>query len=134
MAQNPATYYGLDVACVSDADELFSEAEGVQVIFQDAVHRLTVQSVLGPGGDDWGFDCRKLIGMKQKDLTRMQPTLIEVLTRDDRILTADVTLTETKTNGLIDAEIAVHCETDEGPFDFTSPISSITTASLEAIQ
>lgn len=131
MATNPATYYGLDLACVSDADELFSDAVGVDIVRQDAIHRLTTDSVLGPNGDDWGYDCRKLLGMKSDELPRMQPTIIEVLTRDDRIETADVTLESANNNGMHDVVITVQCETALGPFEFTKFVTELTLEYLE---
>jgi hypothetical protein len=132
MATNPATYYGVELACVSDADELFSEVVGIGVVRQDAIHRLTVESVLGPNGDDWGYDCRKLLGMKSDELVRMQPTIIEVLTRDDRIETADVTLESViNPNGMHDVKITVQCETALGPFEFTRFVSELTLEYLE---
>lgn len=132
MATNPETYYGLDLACVSDADELFSGVVGVDTVRQDAIHRLTTESVLGPGGDDWGYDCRKLLGMKSDELARMQPTIIEVLTRDDRIETADVTLEASiNSNSMSDVTITVQCETVLGPFEFTKFVSELTLEYLE---
>lgn len=131
MATNPATYYGTDVACVNDADEMFSEAVGLPVVVQDALHRLTVDSVLGPNGDDWGYDCRKLSGMKAAELVLMQPTLIEVLTRDDRIEGADVELTAVETNGLTDTRIDITLYTAEGPFTLTRMVSELTVNDLE---
>ena len=131
MATNPATYYGVELACVSDADELFTDAIGIDVVRQDALHRLTTDSVLGPGGDDWGYDCRKLLGLKSIELTRMQPTIIEVLTRDDRIDSADVTLETATNNGMADVRITAQCETALGPFEFTKFVSELTLEYLE---
>jgi hypothetical protein len=131
MATNPETYYGSDLACINDADEMFSEAVGLPVVVQDALHRLTCDSVLGPNGDDWGFDCRNLSGMKSSELVMMQPTLIEVLTRDDRIESADVELTAVEANGLTDTQIAATLYTAEGPFSFTRLISELTVTDLE---
>jgi hypothetical protein len=131
MATNPDTYYGVDIACIADADELFSEVSGIALVAQDMIHRLTVTSILGPDGDDWGYDCRTLLGAQQETLTRMQPTIVEVVTRDDRVLTADVTLTSVTHNGLSDIQIRIEAETEFGPFTLTSPISELTTYDLE---
>ena len=131
MATNPETYYGSDLACINDADEMFSEAVGLPVVVQDALHRLTCDSVLGPNGDDWGFDCRNLSGMKASELVMMQPTLIEVLTRDDRIESADVELTAVEANGLTDTQISATLYTAEGPFSFTRMVSELTVTDLE---
>lgn len=131
MATNPASYYGTDLACINDADELFSEVSGINLIIQDTIHRITTTSVLGPGGDDWGYDLRNLLGASTAELARMQPTITEVIQRDDRIDTADVTLTATITNGLADIDVRIECTTALGPFTLTRPLSELTTLDLE---
>ena len=127
MATNTPASYGRDIRCVNDADELWSEAEGVEIIFQDAIHVLTCDDFLGPKGDGRGFDVGKLIGKRQAELTSYGHILTEVLTRDERILTADVTLTEKKNAaGMIDCELAVSCMTAQGPFGFVKFASELT--------
>lgn len=132
MALNPAQDYGVDVACVVDADELFSEAEGVDVVAQDALHAITQEDFLGPGGDGRGIDVRKFIGANQTFLNSQQPLVAEVLERDDRITHADVVLTAIMSNGLADVQIQITGFTDEGPFTFTRKISDLKAADLEA--
>lgn len=131
MASNPAEYYGTDIACVADADELFSEVTGLDVVVQDAIHRITTDHILGPNGIDWGYDCRKLLGGTDRDLRLAQPIITEVLTRDDRVETADVSLTSMSRNGIVDAELTVTLYTAYGPFTFTRLISELTTTELE---
>ena len=133
MSKNPDEYYGRDLACISDADELFSEASGIAVVVQDAIHRITTDHILGTNGIDWGYDCRRLLGAKQRELTLAQPTIAEALTRDDRIESADVTLTQVTTDGLIDATLDVTLYTAFGPFSFTTALSEITTLDLEQL-
>lgn len=134
MATNPASYYGRDVACVLDADELFTEAVGIDVVRQDAIHRITTDDVLGDDGTGslmvvgWGFDCRRLLGLSTLKLTAHQPILAEVLTRDQRVQQADVTLTPVRTNGLADVALFARCVTALGPFEIV--IKSI--ANLDA--
>jgi hypothetical protein len=123
--------YGRDVRCVADCDSLFSEAEGLDIVFQDAIHRITTENVLGPGGDGWGKDCRKLIGMTQPELLAQQPLYAEALERDERINSADVTLSAITHNGLADVQIAATCYTDLGPFSFVKPVSELTAADIE---
>lgn len=132
MAQNPAQDYGVDVACVVDADEFFSEAEGVDVVMQDALHAITQEDFLGPGGDGRGIDVRKFIGANQTFLTSQQPLITEVLERDERITHADVVLTAITANGLADVQIEITGFTDAGPFTLTRKISDLTAADLEA--
>jgi hypothetical protein len=132
MAQNPAQDYGVDIACVVDADEFFSEAEGVDVVMQDALHAITQEDFLGPGGDGRGIDVRKFIGANQTFLTSQQPLITEVLERDERITHADVVLTAIAANGLADVQIEITGFTDAGPFTLTRKISDLTAADLEA--
>lgn len=132
MAQNPAQDYGHDLACVVDADELFSEAEGVDVVAQDALHAITQEDFLGPGGDGRGIDVRKFIGANQTFLTSQQPIVVEVIERDERITHADVVLTAITTKGLADVQIEITGFTDEGPFTLTRKISDLTAEQLEA--
>ncbi len=93
MTINAARLYGKDIACIRDADELFSEAEGIDVIIQDVIHVLTTDDFLGPGGAGRGFDLRRLIGKNTAELAGEQPNIVEVVERDDRINSAVVELT-----------------------------------------
>lgn len=131
MARNPAVNYGRDVACLLDADPLLSSVAGVDVVRQAAYHRLMCDDILGPGGDGWGYDCRRMLGMKSSQLSAMQPVLSEVLQRDQRILTADVQIRSVRTNGLDDVRIAVRCTTDAGPFSFVLSVADLTAATIE---
>ena len=136
MAFNEAAAYGKDIRCVFDADPLFSTVEGIDVIYQDAVHRLLTDDILGDDGSGgfviagWGFDCRRLFGLDTARLRAHQPILVEVLTRDPRIESATVVLTPVRTNGLEDVEIRVDCVTALGPFTFIKRISELVAADL----
>jgi hypothetical protein len=116
---------------MSDADEMFSTATGLDVVKQDAFHRLTTDNVVGEGGDGWGFDVRKLLGAPVSMLVATQPVLVEVLTRDERILSAEVTLTGTTTRGLADVRLEVNCTTAQGPFRFVKSVLDLTVSDLE---
>lgn len=133
MAVNNPAAYGRDVRCVVDADPLMSEVVGLDVVVQDAIHRITTDAVRGPGGEDFGFDCTRLLGMPTGDLAALQPTIAEVLQRDTRIDTADVTLTATTTNGLADVIIKATCTTALGPFSFVKSVLELTAADLEGL-
>lgn len=131
MAENPAQDYGIDLACVVDANELFDEAEGIDVVMQDCLHVITQEDFLGPGGDGRGIDVRTFIGMRQDELTSRQPIVAAVLERDDRVTRADVVLTAIFTKGLADIRMEIVCFTDLGPFKFTKNVSDLTSADLE---
>jgi hypothetical protein len=136
MARNAASAYGRDIRCVRDADALFTEAVGLDVVKQDAIHRLTTDNVLGDDGtgslviEGWGFDVRRLLGMSASKLASHQPILTEVLTRDPRIDTADVQLERTVTAGLEDIVITVDCTTALGPFRLVRRVSDLSADDL----
>lgn len=126
MASNPAADYGTDLACVYDAGDDFGTVTGLDLVRQDAIHRLLTDSVLGPEDDaaDWGFDVRRLLGAPNASTSTIGPTLSEVLTRDPRILTADVTVDVD--DGGLGLTVSATCTTALGPFDLVLPISAVT--------
>src|SRR6185295_2331540 len=127
MAQNPASAYGEDIRCISDADDLFSVVSGVDLIVQDSIHVVTQKDFLGPGGDGRGYDVRDLIGSRHEDLALQQPIIADVIARDDRVSSADVELTAITTRGLADVLIAVTGLTSDGaPFAFTKSVLELT--------
>jgi hypothetical protein len=138
MAINLPAELGRDVRCMLDADELWTEAEGIDVVRQDAFHRLTTDDVLGDDGTGsllivgWGFDVRRLLGVPVGRLPAYQPILVEVLLRDPRIDQATVRLEPTVTNGLADILLHVECTTAQGPFSLIRRISDLSAADLVA--
>lgn len=131
MSINKPSAYGVDIACVRDADPLFTSATGLALVQQDAFHRVTSDSVLGPGGDGWGRDARRLLGQTARQLALEQAIFAEVLQYDQRILSADVKITAIVTKGLADVRFAATCITDEGPFDLIFNVSQLTSAKIE---
>lgn len=118
--------YGRDVRCIADANELFDEATGLDLIRQDAIHLITVDDFLGPGGDGRGFNVLKLVGSTGENLQSYGPQIAQVLTDDERISTADVLLTETKTAaGLSDVAVDIRCNTAQGPFSIVTTASAL---------
>lgn len=136
MAANESAAYGEDIRAVFDGDELLSTTEGLEVVYQDALHRLMTDDILGDDGtggfmiSGWGFDCRKLLGINSSRLKSYQPILSEVLTRDPRIDSAEVVLTPVRTNGLEDVELRARCVTALGPFTLIKRITELTAADL----
>ncbi len=132
MATNAALAYGRDIASIVDADALFTEAVGLDVVKQDAIHRLSQDNILGPDGEGWGYNTARLLGMPSNQIAAMSPVLSEVLLRDERIDTADVTLDVTDNgNGTRNVRITVECMTAEGPFSFVKTIGDLGLADLE---
>jgi hypothetical protein len=126
VATNPEEYYGRDIVCVQGADALFSEVVGIGVVRQDAIHRVLTDDVLGPGGDGWGRDCRSLLGIKAELAPSYAPIFEEVLTRDERVLTAEVQiLIESSLTQLKTLTFEASCTTDLGPFTFTLIVSQV---------
>ena len=132
MARNAPAVYGVDLGCVLSTDSLFSSTTGVDVVRQDAYHRLLTDSVLGPAGDDWGYDCRRLLGAKDSLLSAVQPLLTEVLLRDERILSATVTVSASSTGtGLRVVTVRAQCQTDAGPFDLVLSIDNVSVSTID---
>lgn len=132
MAANDALAYGVDVASVVDADALFTEAVGLDVVKQDAIHRLSTDNILGPDGEGWGYNTVRLLGMPDTQLAGMSPILSEVLLRDERIDTADVAVQPFDNgDGTRSVRILVECDTALGPFSFVKAIGNLTLADLE---
>lgn len=134
MAINSASDYGLDVACLADADELFTEAEGLAVVVQDCFHLLLSDDFLGPGGDGLGFDCRRLLGLSTADLKGLEAILSNVVERDDRVLRASVTLTSVQRGPIADVDIKIAAETEAGPFEQTKSVLELTADDLNTTE
>lgn len=136
MSLNAPELYGRDVRCMNDADALFTEAQGLEVVRQDVFHRLTQDDILGDDGSGslrvvgWGFDVRRLLGADARTLAQVQPRLVEVVLRDQRIDFAEVELTPIVRNGLADVRLVVLGQTALGPFSLIKNISEITAADL----
>jgi hypothetical protein len=136
MSRNAPELYGTDVRCMNDADALFTPTTGLDCIKQDAYHRLTTDDLPGDDGSGglvivgWGFDVRRLLGTPTSRLRSLEPTLVDVLLRDERIQSARVTLTATTTSGVADILLTVTCTTALGPFTLIRNISTITADTL----
>lgn len=136
MSRNAANLYGRDVRCVRDADKLFTEVTGLDLVRQDALHRLMTDDVLGDDGTGsevivgWGFDVRRLLGLPPSRLPSYQPILASVLERDPRIDSATVLLEATTTRGVADALLRATCVTALGPFTLIRKVSDLTAADL----
>lgn len=136
MAFNEPAVYGKDIRAVLDADALLSTVEGIGAVYQDCVHRLMTDDILGDDGsggfviEGWGFDCRRLLGLDTNRLKAHQPLLVDVLTRDPRVDSATVVLTPVRTNGLEDVELRAECNTALGPFSIIKRISELVAADL----
>jgi hypothetical protein len=132
VATNAKLAYGRDVRAISDADELFHEVSGLELVRQDAIHLITVDDFLGPGGDGLGFNVGKLVGSTGENLQSYGPVISQVLTDDERISTADVFLTETKSaSGTNDVALNIQCSTALGPFSIVTTVSELQQAILE---
>jgi hypothetical protein len=143
MATNPAADYGIDILAVRfdpvtrlailGADEFFSDATGLAIVRQDALHRILTDDVLGPGGQGWGRDVRRLLGSSTLNLAAQQPIFAEVLQRDPRIERADVTITSTTNSaGIATISFTAVCTTDAGPFELIIPdIANLSSDTIE---
>ncbi len=129
------TDYGTDIACMTDADDLFSECSGLAVVAQDAFHRITTDSILGPRGADWGKNCLRLIGLPLNQIAAEQTSYEEVLTRDERIDRAVVRIQAVADGNTVGSgTIIADCYTVDGQsFRLVVPVSNISAATYEEL-
>lgn len=127
MAENTLATYGRDLRCIRDADELWSEAEGVDVIRQDVIHLITCEDFLGPEGDRRGIDLRKMVGKTTDEMTRYGAIVSQIIQdADPRVETADVVLEAVKNaKGNWDVNVDIQCTTALGPFEIVGLIGDI---------
>lgn len=132
MATNPAANYGTDLRGAFDSDDLFTAVTGIESVEQDAFHRITTDDVVGPGGVGWGYNVIRLLGMPARDIPAQQAVYAEVLQRDERILSAAVTITATTVRGLTTVSFRAVCLTAQGPFTLIiQDINDLTSATIE---
>jgi hypothetical protein len=123
--------FGIDICLFSDtddADELWSEVSGVALVRQDLRLRLQTDQLLYNATDlangleialdsaDWGFDLNRLAGATTGTAANYQGRIKRVVLKDQRIQSADVTITEATSNGLTTLTITIACMTALGPF------------------
>lgn len=123
--------FGTDIACITDADAQWSTVDGINLVLQDLIHRITTDDILGDNGVGWGYDVRKLLGMYSTDIEAEGPKIAEAIQRDERIDTVDVVLTPVTNKGnLVDVTLTISGTTALGPFKFTRNVSQLTTTDM----
>jgi len=116
------TNFGLDLSSVDDVDETRT-VTGVELVAEDALWRLKTphsQGIFAADDPEYGLDLEAEIGKSDdpSDAAALPDKIRSELTKDDRILTVDTTISRTEqSNGAVDYDIAIHCETAEGPFE-----------------
>jgi len=136
MARNDPAAYGRSLRVWDDADDVFSTVTGIDVVVQLVYHKLTNDTVMGPGGEEWGIDVTKFAGMDPARLSRRGPVIKEVLERDERIGTADVRVNVTQINfrgTLYAGSLDITCYTAQGPFRRIFGFNDKTVADITAI-
>ncbi len=119
MTTQAPSALGVDIGiapATDDADDLFTEVTGNALVRQDLRHRLTTDSVLGPGGDVDRFDIRKLLGASAASAVAYQARIRKVVLKDERIASATVVVTVGGTGPLRTLTIDVSGRTALGPF------------------
>lgn len=136
MARNAPATYGTALRCWDDADAFFTTCTGLESVIQDVYHVITNRHFLGPGGEDRGEDITRWPGMPAEQLARRGPVLSEVITRDDRIQTADVTVSATPItikSTLYTGTVDIRCVTAFGPFRRVFAFNSLSVADITNI-
>lgn len=137
MARNAPAVYGLTLDTRSgDLDPFFSTVDGIEGVAQDLQHRLSNDTVMGPGGEDWGINLRRLCGMPAAQIVRQGPRISDVIQRDDRIDSADVRVKLTKGTrfeGVYAGTVEVTAMTALGPFRRVFGFNDFTVAEITEI-
>jgi hypothetical protein len=118
MAINSSETYGRDVRCWADADSQWTTVTGIDKIRQAVFHRVTTDSVMGPGGDEGFIDVRRFLGMRAELVPAYGPIIEDAVTNVTGIASATVTIVVTKASGgsLADASVTIDATTALGPF------------------
>jgi hypothetical protein len=119
--------FGLDLSSLDDVDET-REVSGVELVAQDAVWRLKTPRAMGileADAPDYGFDLLEALGSAETaaDAASLPERIRGELTKDERILTVEATVTALVDGPVTSYDIAIHCETAEGPFDLVGTAS-----------
>jgi hypothetical protein len=115
------TLYGLDMYSLEEIDETRT-VEGLELVAEDTYWRLqtpTGQGILAADAPTYGFDLLEAIGSAEVEGTfeTLPDRVNTALADDERILTSTVTIDRTVDGPVTEYDIAIHCETAEGPFD-----------------
>lgn len=114
--------FGQELSSAEDLDETRT-VSGVELVAQDARWiLLTPQNsgILQEDAPAYGFDLGEEIGaaVTPSQMAALPDKIRNALTNDDRILSAETTITRVDDGGpAIAYDIAIHCTTAEGPFD-----------------
>jgi hypothetical protein len=117
------TNLGLDLYSVEDVDETRT-VTGVDLVAQDAYWRLRTTPdqgiVVEDSPEGYGFDLEGVIGAldSEEDEAALPDKIRSELKKDERILSVESTISRSVAkNGAVDYDIAIKCETAEGPFE-----------------
>jgi hypothetical protein len=126
------TDYGVDTYC-ADSLKTGRLARGVELVAQNAMHRLITPRGMLRGGDeeaDYGFDISgKLGSTTTPDEVAALPAQIRAeLKKDQRIDEVITTVREVTTGPAVSLELTIECYTGEGPFTLVANVAGVTIA------
>jgi hypothetical protein len=121
MTSDPTSELGFDLYSLDEVDETRT-VSGVALVAQDAYWRLKTPHAMGilqEDAPDYGFDLEGAIGAidTPSEAAALPDRIRSELTSDERILSVDTEITRTGDGPAVTYDIAIHCETAEGPFD-----------------
>ncbi|MEI8256221.1 MAG: hypothetical protein WCJ30_11175 [Deltaproteobacteria bacterium] len=134
------TDFGVDIACLDDADPRWTTCTGNALVLQDVYHRLTTGSVLGriinpdgtvepdPEAENYGDDVRLLVGdATDESAPGLGTRFSDVVQRSKRIDTADCVVSlESMGDGKARLILAITGTSAAGPFSFIFAATSTT--------
>lgn len=122
--------FGRDTSCTTSL-RTGRFVSGVRLVGEAAYRRLTTPRGVLRGGEDeanYGLDLSELVGSVQTkaDAASLPGRIENELTKDERILGANVQVTQTTDGPAVTWEIAIEGITNEGPFTLVVAASALT--------
>src|SRR5262245_60329956 len=122
--------FGTDIRCLFDLDPLFGVVFARENLAQALVHRLTTPRGTLLDDPAYGIDTRAYVSesLTAARLYQLKVDLETELERDERIQTADTTLTPLAGDRL---RLSLVLSTKEGPFTLVLAVSALTVELLQ---
>ncbi len=123
------TDFGRDMSCTTEL-RTGRFATGARLVGEACFRRLTTPRGMLRGGEEeanYGLDLTELIGSGnvKADAASLPGRIKSELKKDERVLTVDATVTVTTEGPATVFDIAIECDTDEGPFTLTLRASDV---------
>jgi len=125
----PVDGFGRDISCTSSM-RTGQFVSGVRLVAESVFRRLTTPRGMLRGGEEeqnYGLDLTDLIGSTTTkiDQASLEGRIRNELTKDERILSADVTVVATTDGPATAFDITIEVSTKEGPFTLAIRVDEV---------